>query len=114
MIEDYDPYSYVWDINRATIWKDETFWAEYNVLKINGEPCTFLHLQIFEPWSVPMFRNVMRHWKEFRKNVTCPLFTMADEDSDTLNRLREHFGFKHFADIPCSDGTTRRLYLHIV
>lgn len=78
-----------------------------------GQYMPFFHFDLHERWSVWLFRHAKKKfdswiadWKSF------PIFTHAEEDSEVLDRLREHFGFTYFGEIPCTDGKNRRLYVH--
>lgn len=101
------------ETNRVAIYECIEFEASVHWAVIDGNFMPFFHLEVFEPWTPRMFRHAKRtfdrwisDWKQF------PMFTMADEDSEVLDRLREHFGFTFFKEIPCSDGKNRRLFVH--
>lgn len=101
------------ETNRVLIYERPDSGAWVHWVYLDGKFMPFFHFEVYEPWSLWLFRNLKKKFANWSSDWgQWPLFTMADEDSDALDRLREHFGFQYLKEIPCSDGKVRRLYVH--
>jgi len=97
---------------RTILWDQPEYTASIHEAKLSEEvTMTFFHLDVFY-LDHKILKEMRQRWKEFREVFPVVLFTMGDNDTKALNRLREMFGFQYLKDIPCSDGKSRRLYVH--
>lgn len=98
---------------RVTLYESPEMEASVHWVVMDGRYMPFFHLEVFEPWSMWLFRTSKKRFAEWlAKWKQFPLFTYSDEDSEVLDRLRVHFGFEYLRDVPCSDGKIRRLFVH--
>lgn len=100
------------ETKRVLIHDGTDYLASYHVMDVgNGKRMPFFHLQV---WFLNhnVLRDMLKEWKAFRTRTPDRIFTMADVDTPALDRLRLKFGFKFLAEIPCTDGKVRRLFVH--
>lgn len=86
--------------------------AEVHFEKIDDDKviCWF-HLHVWR-MSTSNLKAMLRAWSDYRSILPQIIYTMADEDTEALDRLRERFGFRFIGTVPCSDGVERRAYVH--
>lgn len=98
---------------RTIVWDEDPEWTAsiHTAHVAEGIEMTFFHLDVYY-MSPSVLKSMLRAWREYRHTLPQRLFTMGDQDTDALDRLRERFGFRYLNDIPCTDGRIRRLYVH--
>lgn len=97
---------------RQIVWDVPEWTASVHTARLEGGiDMTFFHLDVYY-LSHSILKDMLAAWKQYRATLPERLFTMADADTPALDRLRERFGFRYLTNIPCSDGNTRRLYVH--
>lgn len=72
----------------------------------------FVHLHVWK-WSKGLLKRLQDVFAKFRECVPGPIFTAGTHDDDKFLRFVSLFGWKPFTTIPCTDGKTRRLFIHI-
>jgi hypothetical protein len=79
----------------------------------NGDKqMVFIHLHIWK-WTISVLKRIRRDFNLFRQCVPCPIYTCGTADDDKFERFVSLFGWKPLTTIPCTDGKTRRLFIHI-
>lgn len=99
--------------DRVQVWSEVEYDAFVHAYILpDGQEMIFFHLETFR-MSKEVLKSMKRAWEVFRAANTMPLFVMQDVETPSHRRLVEMFGFKHHGELPCTDGKTRNIFIHI-
>jgi hypothetical protein len=97
---------------RHVVVSEPEYDAGYHVEETPLGGMTFIHMDVFY-LSPSVMRKAKAQWKLFREHVPQVLWCHGEVDDAKFSRFVGHFGFKHFTDLPCTDGVTRRLFINL-
>lgn len=97
---------------RVVVLDEPEYTASYHVTDLDcGRSMTFVHLDVYY-MSHSILKQLKAQWVLWRQSCPVVLYAMADEDTETWVKFVSKFGFQYLADIPCTDGKTRRLFVN--
>jgi hypothetical protein len=76
-----------------------------------GTLMTFVHLDVYQT-SPSVMRDLIRVHNKLRPTLPPMIFCQGHVDDHKFHRFVTRFGWEPLSNIPCTDGTTRRLYVH--
>jgi hypothetical protein len=85
---------------------------EIEELKRGSEQMLLAHIRVHK-WSKEVFKDIVTKWRVLRECVTAPLFAFAEVDDDKWERFVRFLGFKPLSEVILTDGTPRRLFIHV-
>lgn len=85
---------------------------EIEELRRGSDQMLLAHIRVHK-WTKEVFKDILTKWRVFRAHVTAPLFAFAEHEDDKWERFVRALGFKPLTDILCSDGSPRRLFIHV-
>ena len=71
-----------------------------------------LHI-FFRKFSPKIMQKVFREWKAFRECVVVPVFALENLLDAKWDRFVGLLGFKFHTHVMCTDGLSRRLFIHV-
>jgi len=97
-------------IERTSEYSIRTHTADFE----DGTPLmTFVHLEVYH-FSPSILKTMLKRWEQIRKTLPSVVFCMPNDPSDPVfDRFVARFGWKHHADIPCTDDRVRKLFIHL-
>lgn len=85
---------------------------EVEEYRCGKDQMVFVHLHVWK-WSKTVFKRLKKDFALFRECIPGPIFTAGTNDDDKFLRFVSLFGWTPLTVIPCTDGKTRRLFIHI-
>lgn len=64
-------------------------------------------------FSPTIFKMMKDDWAEFRPKIDAPLFACSFAQNEKWIKFVEKFGFRYFRDVVGTDGSVRKLFVHI-
>jgi hypothetical protein len=102
--------SYETVIERCPEYSVRMHWASFD--EENYE-MPFVHLEVYH-FSPSILKTMLKRWEQIRKTLPSVVFCMPNDPSDPVfDRFVARFGWKHHADIPCTDDRVRKLFIHL-
>lgn len=99
-------------VERHSVIKTPDYHFEIEELRRGSDQMLLAHINV-DKWSKEVFKDIVTKWRVFRECVTAPLFAFGVQDDDKWERFVRFLGFKPFTTILCSDGSSRRLFIHV-
>lgn len=72
----------------------------------------FVHLYVWQGWSLSLLKRLRHEWAVLRKHVTGPLFCCADTEDGKWVKFVTLFGWQPLLEAICINGERRNIYLH--
>lgn len=109
------PVKYEQFINypRIVMWSEPDFDFEVSLLQIApGKMMTFVHIYVYY-WAPSTFKKLKHLWSSNRINLPPIVYAQGDLTDDKWVRFVKSLGFQPLlADVPCTDGKFRHIYVH--
>lgn len=97
---------------RQTLLSDTGFDVDLTAYEIEpGVLMHFVHLDVYE-WSASALKRLLRIWPQLRATLPPIVFCHGHTDDEKFHRFVSLFGWQQIHYTPCSDGVTRRIYVH--
>lgn len=87
--------------------------ASYTTYVLDNGPMVMFHLDVFY-FSHTVLRDMEQKWAVFRSVFKNPIFCHLEDDTERGLRFLSRFGFVPVGEVPCTDGKSRRVYVHLV
>jgi hypothetical protein len=88
------------------------YFCDLEEFRRGDDQMMFIHLQV-RKWSKETLAIAKREFNLLRQFVTCPLYGAGEVDDEKWSSFVKLFGFKFLQNVICTDGKTRRLFIHI-
>lgn len=97
---------------RVTLLSEPAFDVWLNHQEIEpGVYMMFIHLDVY-CFTPDVLKRLQHEWRKMRPTLPPMVFCHGHIDDDKFHRFVTRFGWEHIHYTPCSDGVTRRIYVH--
>jgi hypothetical protein len=72
----------------------------------------FIHFEVHK-WSKETLKLAKKEFALLRQFVTCPLYGCGEVDDEKWANFVKLFGFKFLTNAICTDGKSRRVFIHL-
>lgn len=97
---------------RETLLSEPDFDVDLTVQELEpGVLMYFVHLDVYH-MAPSTLKRLLKLWPEVRATLPPYVFCHGHNDDEQFHRFVTRFGWQHISHTPCTDGQTRRIYVH--
>lgn len=105
-------YAQVVTYPRVTLHSEPAFDLAVNYQQPQpGTLMTFVHLEVYQT-APSVMRSMQAMWSTVRPTLGPIVFCHGEIDDHKFHKFVTRFGWQHLSHTNCSDGKTRRIYVH--